>query len=185
MSDMRGAEAIVTKDFFLGRPVVVKNRISKKYRIAELDSFLRKSRTRIEARLLNRAKVAGVDCPTVLKVDDFSITMSYIPGKRPKVGKREAKEAGRILACLHDAHIVHGDFTPANLLKNGKKLFVIDFGLGFFSNYIEDKAVDVYTMLRALDASAQREFLKAYRNSKTSHLVLKRIEDISKRVRYA
>ena len=57
-----------------------------------------------------------------------------------------------MLAALHKADIIHGDYTPANLIleSGGRRMFVIDFGLGFISNDIEDKAVDVFTMMRAI-----------------------------------
>lgn len=182
---MRGAEAVVSRGNFIGREVVVKDRISKKYRIKSLDEKLRRSRTKVEARLLHRAKTADVKCPVVMKVDDFTITMTFIEGKRPGMNKKESKEAGKILARLHSAGIIHGDYTPANLLKKGNELFVIDFGLGFFSDYIEDKAVDVYTMLRALDEKEKKEFLKGYKTYKKSNSVFRRLKDIEKRVRYA
>lgn len=182
---MRGAEAVVSRGHFLGRETAVKDRISKKYRTKELDGRLRASRTKIEARLLHRAKKAGVKCPTVLKVDDFSITMTFIEGERPGMSIKEAREAGEMLAKLHSAGIIHGDYTPANLLRKGKGLFVIDFGLGFFSEYTEDRAVDVYTMLRALEDNVKKEFLKGYRKYKKYDSVMKRLGDIEKRVRYA
>jgi len=182
---MRGAEAVVTRSHFLGRDTVVKDRIPKKYRAKELDERLRKSRTRVEARLLHRAKKADVKCPVVMKVDDFSITMTFIDGKRPGMNLRESKEAGKILARLHSSGIIHGDYTPANLLEKSGEMFIIDFGLGFFSEYIEDKAVDVYTMLRALDNKGKKEFLKGYKTYKKSNSVFRRLEDIEKRVRYA
>ncbi len=182
---MRGAEAVVNRTVFLGRNAVVKDRISKKYRAKGLDEKLRQSRTRVEARILNRAKTAGVKCPTVLRVDDFSITMTFMEGKRPVMSKEESIEAGRILAMLHSAGIIHGDYTPANLLKSGKGLSVIDFGLGFFSNYTEDQAVDVYTMLRAIGEDEKKEFLKGYRKYEKHDSVFRRLEDIQKRVRYA
>ncbi|NYZ76785.1 Kae1-associated serine/threonine protein kinase [Candidatus Micrarchaeota archaeon] len=182
---MRGAEAVVTRGVFLKRQCVVKNRIAKKYRIKEIDSALRTSRTKVEARLLHRAKMAGVKCPIVLKVDDFSITMTYINGKRPKMNAGESEEAGKMLGLLHNAGIIHGDYTPANILKSGNALFVIDFGLGYFSHHIEDMAVDVYTMLRALDGKVQKQFLSGYESYKNHGAVFARVEQISKRVRYA
>jgi Kae1-associated kinase Bud32 len=180
---MRGAEAVLHKSTLLGNPVVVKDRIVKKYRVKGLDEKLRRERTRSEARILHKAKLSGVLSPTVLEVDDFSITMSFISGERPKMTKKQAEESGQILARLHDADIIHGDYTPANLLLEGKKMFVIDFGLGFISNDIEDKAVDVFTMLRAI--SEKDAFLKGYRSYKKSAKVLKRVKDVEKRVRYA
>jgi tRNA A-37 threonylcarbamoyl transferase component Bud32 len=180
--------------------------------VAELDRKLRAERTRSEAKLLHKAKLAGVDCPAVLEVGEFEIIMSLIRGKRPKMNESEAKEAGMILAKLHSADIIHGDYTPANLIvstdnklektKNGKnkimdassdtldneKMFVIDFGLGFISNDVEDKAVDVFTMLRAIGKNKKKvweSFLKGYSNYSRYEEVMRRVEVVEKRVRYA
>ena len=180
---IRGAEAILHKSTLLGRPVVVKERIIKRYRIKDLDERLRKARTRSEARILHKAKIAGVLSPTVLEVDEFSIKMSFINGKRPEMTKKQSAEAGKILARLHEADIIHGDYTPANLLLEGKHMFVIDFGLGFISNDIEDKAVDVFTMLRSI--SEKNSFVDGYESYSKSKSVLKRVKDVEKRVRYA
>lgn len=167
----------------LGKPIVVKERVAKGYRVKELDERLRRERTRGEARLLHKAKLAGVDCPTVLEVDEFSISMSFIEGKRPEMGKAEARDAGHMLASLHAADIIHGDYTPANLIRSGDRLSVIDFGLGFISRDIEDKAVDVFTMLRAI--SEKDAFLEGYGGYAKAKGVLKRVKEVEKRVRYA
>ena len=168
----------------LGRRVVVKSRMVKGYREAGLDTKLRTERTRGEARLLHKAKTAGVSCPTVLEVGDFDITMSFVEGKRPEMGRDEAYEAGRILARLHEADIIHGDYTPANLIReDGGAIYVIDFGLGFISKDIEDKAVDVFTMLRAI--SERDAFIAGYRGYAKAKEVLVRVKDVEKRVRYA
>jgi len=180
---MRGAEAILRKSKLLGEDVLVKERISKGYRVKKLDERLRRERTRSEARLLHKAKVAGVPCPTVLEVDDFSITISVIHGERPSMTKAQCTECGKMLAKLHAADIIHGDFTPANVLKERGRLYVIDFGLGFISKDIEDKAVDVFTMLRAI--SENDSFLKGYKSYAKSGSVLKRVRDVEGRVRYA
>lgn len=182
---MRGAEAVLRRSTLLGRETVIKERIKKNYRISELDEKLRRERTRAEARLLHRAKIAGVDCPIVFEVDEFSLTMSFIDGDRPRPTTRDCKRAGEMLASLHAADIIHGDFTPANLI-NAEKLYVIDFGLGFFSNDIEDKAIDVYTMLKALDEKSGGAFIEGYKTRNPKHkTILKRVEDVKKRVRYA
>jgi len=180
---MKGAEAVLRKSSLLGKPVVVKERITKKYRVRKLDDRLRRERTRSEARILNKAKTAGVLCPTVLEVEEFAITLSFIAGRRPKMSRKQAEEAGKMLASLHGADIIHGDYTPANLLLDGKRMFVIDFGLGFISNDIEDKAVDVFTMLRAI--SEKDAFIKGYGSYSKAEKVLKRLKDVEKRVRYA
>ena len=192
----KGAEAVVSKSTLLGRPVVIKERIKKTYRISELDEKLRRERTRAEARLLHKAKIPGIRCPVVLEVNDFSITMSFVEGERPEMNEEECEYAGKMLALLHSADIIHGDFTPANLVVSAEKmLYVIDFGLGFFSNDIEDKAIDVYTMLKALESEEKKkEFVNGYKTMYETgnrilrtevDAILRRVEEVSKRVRYA
>ncbi len=184
---MRGAEAILSERSLLGRRCVQKRRIAKGYRLKELDSRLRLERTRSEARLLHRAKLAGVSCPVVLEVEDFTITMGFIEGMRPEMHAEDCREAGRILAALHESGIIHGDFTPANLImERSGKISVIDFGLGFMSNDIEDMAVDVFTMIRALgDAGAKDAFIDGYSSYAKAGAVLARVKQVEKRVRYA
>lgn len=182
---MRGAEAVISFSKLLGKKIVIKNRAPKTYRAKELDNTLRKTRTRSEARLLHKAKLADVQCPTVLCVDDFSIWLSFIKGRRPTLSAALAKQAGEILARLHKADIIHGDFTVANLLLNLNNLFVIDFGLGFFSNDIEDKAVDVLTMLKSLsDGKIKSAFLDGYKKYEKFNAVLSRIKIVESMVRY-
>ncbi len=186
---MRGAEAVLSKSKLIGLPVVVKKRIEKEYREEELDKKLRKERTRSEARLLHKAKLAGVECPTVLQVGDFEISMTFLEGKRPGMGKRDCRAAGEMLAKLHASDIIHGDYTPANLIKKGGSkgtagsFYVIDFGLGFISKDIEDKAVDVFTMLRAIED--KDAFLAGYKGYAKADSVLKRVKKVEQRVRYA
>ncbi len=100
----------------------------------------------------------------------------------------EAREAGALLARLHEADIIHGDYTPANLIesKDRKSIFVIDFGLGFVSNDIEDKAVDVFTMLRSLQGpQGKAAFLEGYGMYRRSGEVAGRVKEVESRVRYA
>lgn len=179
---MRGAEAVLRMATVLGRAAVVKERIAKRYREPSLDRRLRKERTKSEAKLLHKAKMAGVPCPVVLAVDEFSITMGFLGGGRPEMGAGEAREAGRMLAKLHAADIIHGDYTPANLIL-GDALYVIDFGLGYVSSDVEDKAVDVFTMVRAI--SEKDAFLAGYRAYPKAEAVLARVKNVEKRVRYA
>lgn len=182
---MRGAEAVLRNGVFLDRKVVIKERLPKHYRVHALDLHLRKNRTRQEARLLHKAKLAGVPCPLVLAVDEFSITMTRITGKRPGIHPAIYHQAGEYLACLHAADIIHGDYTPANLLIASTRLYVIDFGLGFISTDIEDKAIDVLTMLKTLDARCGKAFLERYKKYKKYAQVMQRIEQVKSRVRYA
>ena len=118
---MRGAEAILSGTKILGRKAVVKRRLGKSYRVEMLDEKLRSERTRSEARLLHKAKLAGVQCPTVLEVDEFELTIGFLDGRRPKMDRKNSFEAGSILVKLHSNDIIHGDYTPANLIENKQK----------------------------------------------------------------
>lgn len=179
---MRGAEAVLSFVDFLGKRMVRKCRKAKAYRAPELDLKIRAERTRREARLLHRARLAGVSTPAVYSVDDYSIVMAYIKGRKLEENPEELKEAGRILAALHDAGVVHGDFTPYNIIVNKKGLHVIDFGLGFFSSRIEDKADDIITMLRGIEG--KQHFLEGYSACRDFEAVLRRKHEIEKRARY-
>ncbi|HLC68670.1 MAG TPA: KEOPS complex kinase/ATPase Bud32 [Candidatus Bilamarchaeaceae archaeon] len=181
---MRGAEAVLRKGVFLGKNVVIKERKPKRYRVKALDEMLRIQRTRQEARLLHKAKKAGVPAPVVLAVDTFSITMTYIMGSRPRAAAYY-RTAGKYLAQLHAADIIHGDYTPANLLVNKGRLTVIDFGLGFFSTDVEDKAIDVLTMLKSIGENEGKLFLQGYRTYKGYQQAMQRMEQVKGRVRYA
>src|SRR3989344_5352779 len=66
---MHGAEAIVTPCTFFNVQCVAKKRMPKPYRVYALDYYLRRERTKLEARVMHRAKFAGVLCPLVLNVD--------------------------------------------------------------------------------------------------------------------
>ena len=170
----------------IGMSCLLKTRQPKRYRVRELDALLRQGRTRMEARLLHKAKVAGVRCPTVLEVTEFSITMGRLKGRRPIMDKVQCAEAGRMLALLHAADIMHGDFTPANLIWDGEALHVIDFGLGSISGDIEDKAMDVFTMLKAIaDDAGKAKFVEGYCAYDKARPVLSRVKDVEGRVRYA
>jgi Kae1-associated kinase Bud32 len=72
------------------------------------------------------------------------------------------------------------------------RLFVIDLGLGKYSQKVEDQAVDLYLLYEALKAAhfkylnaAWQKILKSYRQHYTQASdVLKRLEKIEKRRRY-
>lgn len=147
----RGAEAVVYED----RGAIVKDRPKKGYRSAELDGLLRKKRTRAEAHILREARRNGIDVPQVLGEEAFSLRLEKIAGKRAKdaISENVAIKAGEALGKLHSANIVHGDFTPANIIVSREKLHVIDFGLAFFSQRAEDKAGDLHLFKESVKAS--------------------------------
>lgn len=185
---MRGAEATLVEVEFLGHPCFRKERREKGYRIAEIDSEIRFGRTRREARLLHKAKSLGVLCPVVYAVGADYIVIGKVLGRKLSLDSHsEVMDAGGILGKLHSGGIVHGDFTPYNLIvdKSGG-IHVIDFGLGFSSRKFEDFADDVITMVRALGGGAAGEkFLEGYSSEFAgSKSVLKKIKEIEARARY-
>ncbi|MFH1630781.1 MAG: KEOPS complex kinase/ATPase Bud32 [Candidatus Aenigmatarchaeota archaeon] len=190
----RGAEAVILLD----GDRVVKSRIVKGYRLSSLDNTLRVRRTKLEANLLRAARSAGVNTPQLMNNDSTELTMQFIDGKKVKdvldiFNFRDiGTEMGSILARLHSANIIHGDFTTSNMIFCENKIIIIDFGLGYESNRIEDKAVDLYLFHNAM-VSAHFEIvddvwsviLKAYKEGyNDSDKVIKNFAEIQKRGRY-
>lgn len=186
---MRGAEATLVEVEFLGHACLRKERRKKGYRIAEIDSSIRLGRTRREARLLHKAKAFGVLCPVVYEVGEDYIVIGKVFGRKLSDSSFEVMDAGRILGKLHSGGIVHGDFTPYNLIVDkAGEIHVIDFGLGFFSRKVEDFADDVITMVRALGGAGSpggKKFLEGYsKEFGGSKPVLKKMGEIEARARY-
>ena len=161
----QGAEAIIYSD----GTTVTKDRFSKKYRHPELDNKLRKSRTRREAKILSKLDAAQFPAPQLVSVDDkeMNVQMSHLPGKLvkdavdslEKKGDRDGyiklfKEIGSKVAVLHNRGIVHQDLTTSTMILHSEKdeVFFIDFGLSFFSNKIEDYAVDLHLLKHAVES---------------------------------
>jgi len=194
----QGAEAIVDLCEWMGMKVVVKTRIPKGYRVKELDESIRKSRTVREASILSSAKKAGVETPFVYHVNPVEnwIIMSYVEGESLRSLQYSSafpslvRKLGSIIGMLHSAGIVHGDLTPANVIVSGERLVLIDFGLGEYSNEVEKKAEDIYTLVSSLASLPNYEalvnlFLEGYRSSaRESPRVEERLREISMRGRY-
>jgi len=206
----RGAEAEVYKGVFYGHPAVRKLRFPKEYRHPLLDIKIRRGRTRREARLLSMAKAARVPVPYVLYVDEdaCALIIEYIEGEllRRAILKLEVEHrqeqalkyirlAGAYLGRLHDVGVIHGDFTTSNLiLTPSGRLFVIDFGLGYYtgSKDPEDYAVELRVFSRGLEIyhfnyyqEYWSEFLSGYESEYgNADVVIKRVKEIFMRGRY-
>jgi len=199
----QGAEAklfLSTKD---GQKILIKDRIKKNYRIQQIDEKIRKNRTSQEFKLLTEARRNGVLTPKILDVDkkSYKIIMEFIDGERIKelLNKSNMKtverlcfEIGKLIGKLHAADIIHGDLTTSNMILKNKKIYFIDFGLGFFSKKIEDQGTDLRLLHEALKSThyeiidiCWKNIIKGY---KTEHskadLVLNRVSEIEKRARY-
>ncbi|AXV41058.1 MAG: Kae1-associated kinase Bud32 [Methanobacterium sp. BAmetb5] len=203
----KGAEANIYPDHYLDEEVLVKKRVVKGYRIKEIDAYLRKKRTKNEAKLLAEAKRCGVVTPLVYDVDlkEHSITMEKVRGiEVKKIFSSEdhldlnqiqsiSRTIGENVARLHDCGLIHGDLTTSNLIlgEDGKSVVFIDFGLGKVSDLVEDKGVDLLVFKKAIngihhDISQEcfDHILKGYEGARDYRAVVAKIEEIEGRGRY-
>ena len=191
-----GAEAVLIKE----ENHLVKDRIKKSYRLPVLDEKLRRQRTKKEFKLLEKASKL-IPVPKVLKTDEKEkIYMELIGGLKLsesldslKNPENICKTIGIQIAKLHDTDIIHGDLTTSNMIYSEKnnKVYFIDFGLGFESRKVEDKAVDLHLIKEALQA---RHFmhhekffaavLDGYKASKHHKAATERLKVVEKRGRY-
>jgi TP53 regulating kinase and related kinases len=193
----KGAEAIILKS----KNGIIKERIKKNYRIPELDEKIRKQRTRKEIKILEKASKI-INVPKILSTNekDFLLEMEYLGDQRlsekldkypKKEQQRIMKDLGNQLGRLHDKDIIHGDLTTSNTILKEKKVYIIDFGLGFISTRIEDRAVDIYLIKQALEAKHWKnykelfsEFLEGYKISKNFEKVINQLKKVESRGRY-
>jgi len=202
----KGAEASLFLVDWHGRKVIVKARLPKRYRPAELDAAIRGYRTVHEPQLMHEAKRAGVATPTVFMVDvkNAAVTMEFVEGKQVKqvlgcMAQGERQELcfriGELIGKLHGHGVIHGDLTTSNMILNGEgKVFLVDFGLGEKSMELEARGVDLHLLKRALQ-STHYEFaeecfesvMKGYAavsGVEESGKVLGKVREIERRGRY-
>src|SRR3989338_2961587 len=76
----QGAEAVLFED----RGSIIKERLSKNYRLPQLDEALRQFRTRREAKILQRLEELNFPAPRLQEFSDkrMSIVMDFIPGEK-------------------------------------------------------------------------------------------------------
>jgi TP53 regulating kinase-like protein len=174
---------------------VVKERPIKGYRLPVIDQKLRAQRTRREAKILEALKKINVPAPILLKVCDESmkIDMSFIDGPKVRdvMSVKLSREIGQKVGLLHKNDIIHADLTTSNMLLKDGQIHLIDFGLSFVSKKVEDKAVDLHLLDRALESKhhdihqdCMKEIFDGYRETNPeSDAVLKRLETVEKRGR--
>ena len=134
----RGAESVV----FQQEGRVVKVRLSKRYRIPQIDEKLNKSRTKMEKSILARIAPLGI-APQLLPLSraaselveslgeqlSSAIEMEQLSGETltaiwQQIGPVAAMEslvrlAGAAISRLHSMEVVHGDLTLNNLIVQG------------------------------------------------------------------
>ena len=166
----KGAESDIYEATWLGREAIVKNRVSKSYRIEEIDNKIRKLRTKSEAKILSDVKKTGVRAPVLYDVDfeDKSIVMEKINGSLVKDIMHDIDEDKRMelaiaigenIKAFHDGDIIHGDLTGSNMIlidddldNISDNLAIFDFGLGKYSDLLEDKAADLLVLKKSFQS---------------------------------
>jgi N6-L-threonylcarbamoyladenine synthase/protein kinase Bud32 len=189
-TEIRGAEAVVEA----GDPVS-KNRGEKAYRHPDLDTRLRSERTAAEARLTSLARRHGVPTPTLRDVDPGAALLVLEHVGETDLGDAltgpRVRRVGEHLATIHNAGFVHGDPTVRNARvdPDAGRVFLIDFGLGYHTDDVEDYAMDLHVFEGSVvgtsdDADALcRAFEAGYREV-GSNAVLDRLREIENRGRY-
>jgi Kae1-associated kinase Bud32 len=189
VEERRGAEAVVE----IGENEVVKTRVKKGYRIKELDDRLRSERTRAEAKIMSEARKLGIPTPIIYDVGRFDLVMERIHGDQLKavISEKNARKAGVLVGRLHAGGIIHGDLTTSNMIVNGEKIYLIDFGLSFWDEMLESRGVDVHVFYQTLVSSHEGyqqlmdAFAVGYRSTfKGADEVLDRVREIEYRGRY-
>jgi len=203
----KGAEAeLFLQSLWLGKPILVKRRGEKKYRLSELDQSIRQYRTIHEAEIIHRAKEAGVSTPIIYLVDvpGTTIYMEYVEGKVIRKILDDLPEEkrislfrriGNLVGNLHMAGIVHGDLTTSNMiLTKGDRIYFVDFGLAELTREVEKRGVDLHLMKHMLMSTHYRyaeecflSFLEGYRGAMGEEAmaeVIRKIEEIERRGRY-
>lgn len=195
----QGAEAKIFLDEKNNK--IIKERTSKSYRIPEIDKKIIKQRTKAEIKLLEKAsKIISSSSPENSK-ENNKIVMEYLNGEKLSeylnsfsFGKQKKilNKIGESIAKLHKSDIIHGDLTTSNMILKDNEIFLIDFGLGYISKKVEDKAVDIHLLKQALEAKHFQywkelfeEFKKAYsKNYPESKQIFERMTSVERRGRY-
>jgi TP53 regulating kinase and related kinases len=202
----KGAEASLYLVDWHEKKAVIKARLPKKYRPAELDEKIRGYRTVHEPQLMHEAKKAGVPTPTIflVAVKNAAITMEFVEGKQvkqllDKVSKNERQKLcvkiGELIGKIHKHGVIHGDLTTSNMILGAeRKIFLVDFGLGEKNTELEARGVDLHLMKRALQSTHYQfaeECFEAVLNGYSAVLgaeeagkILKKIREIERRGRY-
>ena len=195
----QGAEAII----YRSKNKIIKDRISKSYRVSFIDNDLRKKRTRKEAKVIAEiSKIVNV--PKIYSVDEkkMKIEMDFVEGEKikdyldnKKYSEKDkqtiSKEIGTQIGLLHKHNITHGDLTTSNMILSDNKIVLIDFGLANHTNKIEDKAVELHLFKQALESKHHKiwedcfkAFIEGYKSSyKDAESVITKFEQVELRGR--
>ena len=123
---VQGAEAIIREGSYLDRRCIIKERVSKSYRLEQLDRKINKQRFLQEVRCIFKCLSLGIRVPSIYFLeshDSYRIYFEYIEGNTLKDKLLHPTEEvdhrlgllstslGEILARMHNGDIFHGDLT--------------------------------------------------------------------------
>jgi N6-L-threonylcarbamoyladenine synthase/protein kinase Bud32 len=202
----KGAEANIYSSNWMGEEILIKKRIPKSYRIDEIDSYLRKKRTKGESKLLSEAKKCGVKTPIIYDInkEESAIVMEKVEGilikeifetknneKDSNFLKELCEMIGVNIAKLHNCNIIHGDLTSSNMILQNNYVYFIDFGLGTISSLVEDKGVDLLVFKKAMSGihhkisqECFKYILNGYRGAHDYDKIVEKVIEIEGRGRY-
>jgi N6-L-threonylcarbamoyladenine synthase/protein kinase Bud32 len=144
--------------------------------------------------MTSEARRSGVPTPIIHDIEDFKLKMQYIEGVPIKylITPAISEKVGVLVGKLHSSGIIHGDLTTSNLMLSGERLYLLDFGLSYFDKGVEARGVDVHVLFQTFESTHRDPqaligaFKKGYQSTFIdSKDVLKRVEEIKKRARYA
>ena len=142
-------------------------------------------------KLPNSKKVCEQIGEQIAKLHDHEIihgdlttsNMIYVEEAQIKPIKKQVKNS--------DSSVSKKSLDRVSNLGDKFKVYIIDFGLGYTSNKIEDKAVDLHLIKQALEArhyknyeSFWKSIEKGYSSSKESKKVIERLKAVESRGRY-
>ncbi len=175
---------------------VTKDRKPKKYRLEVIDSKIRRGRAKAEFNILS--KLHGlVNVPKPIRRDKTIFTMEKIDGKKvrdvltPSNCDKICNQIGQIVGQIHNKGIIHGDLTTSNFMQDKTKIYIIDFGLSYYSQKDEDKAVDLHLFRQAVESRHSdiweecfKSFFEGYKTiQKDAESVIKRMHIVDERGR--
>ncbi|HZE78131.1 MAG TPA: KEOPS complex kinase/ATPase Bud32 [Nitrososphaeraceae archaeon] len=195
----KGAEADIYIRNWYGKIAISKTRSPKPYRNKVLDARIRRVRTIHEARFISHSKIAGLNSPFVYYVDwlNAEIIMQFIEGHNGKdmISSELCSRMGDCAALLHRHHIIHGDLTTSNFIIAKGNLFLIDYGLSYYSQRVEDRATDIRLIKQVLDSvhggadeKLYESFLKGYSTTagnRETEKILRQLSEVESRGRYS
>lgn len=195
----KGAEADIIETRWDNNEAIIKHRIRKNYRNEKLDDKLRAERTKEEAKLISDCKKYSIRTPYIYSID--LVNKDIIEEKINAIQLQDIildmndvedyvklfNIIGQDISKMHDGGIIHGDLTTANILIDGETPIFIDFGLGKYSDLIEDQGTDLLVFKKSLSTiipDKSDEIFNYILDGYNDNKVCKKIEEIESRGRY-